>query len=592
MDFNQLKANLRRLALAGGTLLLVACMSDDYDSNQIDLTMGFGTDGLTLPTNSTAYIPLADIIDADANGGSGLDTLANGDYVFRQLGGDVEEAHPTIDLITVRDHSSEAHNVYLTETSGAKAGAKKRAAAAKLTASGTVHVLDYEGDMPDEVVELKYATLNSEIQLTIDPTALAANVDEFATFNVYFPEFMTIGDVRPISSATGTLSGNKLSYTNVPTAEKFGIRATVTRISLEDDNPQYGSIRVADGRICVSGDIYVEATVESVKSYDNLSSRPITSQMSHNDFVITGGRGRFCPTIDLGDLGSAKISNIPDILIDDEGHAGVKLANPQLTLTLTSDMDVPATIDGTLTGIYSDGRAQTVVPVEGMRMKGNGTTTILIARTASGVDASAFDQVVEVPTLNKLTDEIPDEIKFTATVTADANTECDALLGHVYTVKPQYTMEMPLAFASDAQIVYRDTFDGWHDDIEDAEFDDNSSIGLTLEGTIVNRIPVNLEAKATAIDSDGNALDDYVDVVVTGNVAGSADGITPAESPLKIEISQTKAGGINKLDGIVFSATGTSGESMAGVTLNASKHALKADNIKVTVKGKYVGDFN
>lgn len=575
--------------LASGAMLMAGCMSDDYDSSEIDATMGFGTDSLQLPTSSTAEIPLADIIDPDANGGNGLDTLTNGDFVFRQIGDDVADVHPEIEQIHVTDNGSESKNIYFTNGSGAKNRKVRRANSAALTAKGAVQVLNYSGERPEEVLELKYATVSTTMTITIDPTALRNNIDKFATMDIYLPEYMSFSNFV-FSGQQGTVSGNHIAFTNVSAQSTLTFTATLEKFDFEKKNMSYGSLTMTQDSVYAKGDVYVVATVNEVKNYDGLYDNPITSRMDHNEFLITGARGRFCPTIELNDLGDVFVTNIPDILVDDNGKAGVYLDNPQVAVTLTSDMNVPANVNGTLVGIYNDGQANAVIPVNGMRLKGSGDTKICICKTADGIDASKYDQVIAVPTLNKLTDDIPDEIKFSATATADGSTECEFLLGHTYTVKPKYMVEAPLAFAANAQIVYRDTLNDWHSDIEDMDIDDNSDIGLTMTASVVNRVPVNLSVKAYAIDVDGNKIDDVV-VNVDGDIDGS-DGTTATTSPIKIEIVQAKKGGINKIDGIVFSATGTSDSTIKGIILNSRNHSLQINDIVVRLKGKYVGDFN
>lgn len=52
---------------------------------------------------------------------------------------------------------------------------------------------------------------------------------------------------------------------------------------------------------------------------------------------------------------------------------------------------------------------------------------------------------------------------------------------------------------------------------------------------------------------------------------------------------------MKKLDGIVFvvsgKANGANG-AVTGITLNAQKHSLKVDEIKIKLVGKLIGNFN
>ncbi|WP_308267607.1 hypothetical protein [Prevotella sp.] len=65
---------------------------------------------------------------------------------------------------------------------------------------------------------------------------------------------------------------------------------------------------------------------------------------------------------------------------------------------------------------------------------------------------------------------IPKTIQFEADANADATKEAEIKLGHQYTITPKYNVSAPLAFDAGAQITYRDTLDGWNDDIKDSEY--------------------------------------------------------------------------------------------------------------------------
>ena len=81
-----------------------------------------------------------------------------------------------------------------------------------------------------------------------------------------------------------------------------------------------------------------------------------------------------------------------------------------------------------------------------------------------------------------------------------------------------------------------------------------------------------------------------------GEIKASADGTTPATSPLSVKILQKKADAFKKLDGlkVVVSgkAKGEGGNAVTGVVLNAEKHTLKLNDIKIKLVGKVIGDFN
>ena len=77
-----------------GAIVFAGCTDNDFDFNGIDMTVGLGGDGLSLPVSSTDTIKLADVLELD--GTECVVVKPNGDYVFEQTGDAVEPARPEI----------------------------------------------------------------------------------------------------------------------------------------------------------------------------------------------------------------------------------------------------------------------------------------------------------------------------------------------------------------------------------------------------------------------------------------------------------------------------------------------------------------
>lgn len=586
MILNVIKTRLTTPLIVCGAFLLLGCVNDDYDSNEIDMTMGFGSDGLTLPTSSSAEIPLADILDLEDDGSVRLDADSN--YVFHQEGGNVETVHPQIARIIIDNSGSVSHEVVLKLAEGAKGHRGRRAGSAgEYSAKGTVQTLRYEGRKPEEVKELTSATVEANLHFVIDPTALKNVVREFDEIDIILPEFLQLSNVKFVS-ATGEMKGNVVTFKKVSTANEFGFDASVKEFDFT-----VPGVVVKDDRIVLDGDIAINATVKasSITSTnpEDLIGKPIRSTMDYGQFVVTGATGKFNPTINLADLGTVEVTGVPDFLTD--GNVVVDLDNPQILMSLDNDMNLAATVNGTLTS-YKDGRKLVTVNVDGLAINANGETRICICHTDKNVPEGYTAKVVS--NLPDLIKTIPDEIRFSAEAKADASKECTFLLGHAYNVTPKYEVNAPIAFGPEAQIVYKDTIDGWNSDIKDMKLTDDNDLSVELTANVQNRTPAYLKVTATAIGVDGRPINDVV-VDVDGDISASTDG-TPVASPLKIVVKQNVKGGINKLEGLIFTATGSASldgkEAVTGITLNAKKHNLKVDDLKVTIKGKFVADFN
>ena len=282
------------------------------------------------------------------------------------------------------------------------------------------------------------------------------------------------------------------------------------------------------------------------------------------------------------------VNGIPDFL--QGGNVVVDLYNPQIKLTTTSDMDIPGVVDGVIKS-YKNGQLLATVNINDIPVDPNRTSTICICRRSEGI--SGFDHVIVNENLSKLIETIPDRITFTANTHADSKNTYRYKLGHQYTVTTAYSLDAPIAFGENANIEYRDTLDGWNDDIQDYELAENSYI--TMDATISSCVPAYMTIQATPVDVNGNAISaDELSVDVDGSIEASKDGVAQTTSPVNIKISQKQKGAMKKLDGIVFTVSGkANGEdgAVTGITLNARKHSLKVENIKIKLVGKIIANL-
>lgn len=581
-----------KLFLLLGTAAILgfsACTDNDYDFNEIDSTIGIGGDGLEIPSMSTEIIPLKDVLELEANG-SVVEDEVTGDYVFRQDGADVAPVHPFIDKITVAEQTSISNEVELlfSSTAGSRRRARMtRAGGESLVADGWLQAFTYEGNQPEDVVDLSVAEVGSTINLQIDFSDVKSIVNQFDQIVISLPAFMTLSDVNCGGHAY-TLSGSELTLKNVSTSSNLSITANVTSLNFKEKDTTYGSLSLSDGKIKMDGKVYIKAVATSINP-GSATGKKITSTMTMSSFVVNAATGKFKPEIALSDLGNITVSGIPDFL--QGGNVVVDLYNPQIKLTISSDMSVPGTLDGVIKS-FKNGQLLATVNVENIPIDANKTSTVCICRRAEGV--TGFDHVIVNENLSKLIETIPDNITFSANATADSKNDYRFELGHNYTVQPVYKVDAPIAFGENANIEYRDTLDGWNDDIKDFELAEGSYINL--DASIKSCVPAYMTVTAIPVDASGNAISsDELSIDVEGTVEASKDGVTETTSPVNIKISQSKKGAMKKLDGIVFvvsgKANGANG-AVTGITLNAQKHTLKVDEIKIKLVGKLIGNFN
>ena len=568
-------------------LAFTSCTDDHYDLNEVDSTIGVGSDGLRLPTSSTDEIQLSDVLEL--NESDVVKIQENGDYMFEQDGGDVTPARPMIDIIQISKQSTTSEALVIPKNlitginaMGKKTGVRK---ADNIGLEAAVNQFDFSGNKPAEVLSLKTVSVDANIKLAVSfSSALKSCVTKIAKLSLSMPSYMSF----TASTTSGDLSvnGHKITLANISTANEITLNIDINALDFKSGNN--GTLAIEGGKIKMDGTVVMG--VEISPSDINLSGLTsgdlsITSHIQFPDFKVTGAQGRFSPTIDLGNLGEATINNVPDFLKN--GNVVVDLANPQIWLTTNSDLTLAGYVDGVIKA-YKKGQVIASVNVNGINIQANATSKICICRNASLVDGSMFTQVIEVPTLSTLIRTIPDKLVFEADARADSQNEYAITFGRQYNISPSYTIKAPVAFAEDARIVYNDSIEDMNKDLKDLDFAEGTYINV--DANVENKVPAHLTVSAYAVDVNGKRMND-VSIVVSDVVAGSPNGTTPVVTPLNVKVQQNKPGVLKNVDKLMFTIEGSAKENgniIEGVTLNAYKHTLVARDIVVKVVGKMI----
>lgn len=578
------------------------CTDNDFDLSKIDSTIGIGGDGFVLPTNSTENIVLDDILDL--NNSDFVSIASNGDYIFSKNGDDCTPAHPLIDRVTVAKQSINDGFELEIPVSSFMASARrvKRVAVSEVKAGGKVADFSFNGSVSSDIRDLESAGVASHVRIDVNlNNDLKRCISTFKTLTLTLPPYMRLNvtGYSPSNMKYDAATG-KVVFSNVSTSSPIYLTGVIDQLDFKSKSTSASHLTFTagkdnkDGVVDLKGEIGANVVFDDVNT-DNItaSSRLVlTANMQMGDITINDATGKFDPEIDLGNLGKVDINDVPDFLSDKD--VTINLYNPSITLTVNSDMAVGGKLTGKIIAVGENGNTMASVDVPEMTIKPNHLTRVCICKRNEGIDNSLYDEVKVVPSLSDLLTRIPKSLKFEADAHADATTTAHVELGKEYTIDPSYSVSAPLAFDDNAQIVYRDTLDGWHDDIEDYDLSDGSYIELTSD--IVNLMPANLVLTVNAIDTEGNAISaDRVEVSVSGTVKGSTDGTTPATTPLTITLKEKQKGAIKDVDGLAFkieAAAGQGNDCIRGVTINAYKHTLKASNLKVRLVGKVIADFN
>lgn len=589
------KKNINVLAaiamIATGAFVAGACTDSDYDFNNIDNTVGIGGE-LTLPGSSTDTIKLADVLDLDNS--DCVKVRDNGDYVFEQTGDEIEVTEIRVDGFTIQEKLTSGQAFVIDLESMAKKNAKAHART-KFSNTQRIRRFVYDGHS-DDVVDLTRVSINpASMDLSVHfPQELSSVMPTIDKLQFFMPEYIVVGSVSGNGNGTLSHSGTVITLTGVNTSRDLSLTVTTDELVFSADNMDNGELTIENGDITLTGDIdmSLEATLD-ITGTPSQTRFEINNTFNLDTFKPVSAVGKFDPSIDLNSLGNIEINGVPEFLTD--GDVRADLDNPQIMVAINNTMNATGLVNGTITAT-KDGRKTASVTVPQMTIHPATTTNICICRRKTAeIEAEYGSNAYEVPELSTLIETIPDNISFDAEAMADKTKESEFMLDHTYTIAPKYSVEAPIAFAENASIVYKDSIDGWHKDLEDYDLSDDACI--TVTANIENRVPAYLTLTATPIDENGNDISTDVNVEVSGTVIASPDGEESAYTPLTINITKKTADAMKKIDGLRLTIQGKAKsedgtDSVTGKTLNSKKHFLIARDVKIKVTGKIIADFN
>lgn len=580
--------------LVAGFLTLTGCTNNDYDLNNVDATMGFGSESLVIPNSSTKEIQLKDVLDLKEGGC--VVTDAAGNYLFQLAGGDVEAAYPNISPIILDVTNVFDGDISLSNAASTGAKARRAPGSSLHLASPKVMMFEYHGN--DKAVKsLNEAKINenengTEISIRLDFSNISTAVSNIESATLTLPAYLSISQVNGNSNGVPTHNGSKVTITNISTARPLKLSLKTQKLDFTNQN-DHGRLSINNGAIDLTG--YFSIAMQCNVTGAMPDNPTIKAKIGVADRTITmnSATGIFDPKINLNTLGEVDVTGLPDFLDDDDVVAD--LDNPQILLTVNNNMDVAATVSATVIST-KEGRELARVTLPEMSVAKNGLSKICICRQKTSELTQQYGEanVYAVSNLSTLINRIPDHIKI-VDVNAHAKAEVATIVfGEKYQVKPSYEVNAPLAFGEKANIVYEDSFTGWNDDIDKLDLAEGTYIEVTAN--VENKVPAYLTVKAYPVDAQGNKIEDKLLIEIPDEVAASTDGTTAVTTPITMKIIPKVKNSLKQLDGLVFrlegSAKSANGNKVTGISLNEREHTLKLNDIKVKIVGKIIGDFN
>lgn len=592
MKRKQKRVTLLLASLLVGGFLVTGCTNSDYDFNEIDATMGFGGDGLELPASSTMDIPLKDVLDLEENGSVKLDD--EGNYLFQLTGSGSSEANPKIEPIRLEGRSYNA-NIPISLSASAKA-------TRSLTASSGIpevkeKMFEYHG-VDKSVKSLTKANMKPvTMKLTLGFSGISSVISKIKKATLTLPGYLSLNRVVGDGNDMPIPPSSRIDIADISTSRDMVLTITSNEL-LFSEQDAYGTLSIAeDGKIDMDGYFGLKIEDFELTGTPSTANMSIAAKVEVENIELTSATGVFDPEVNFGTLGEVDVTGVPDFLSDDNVVAD--LANPQILLTINNEMNVAATVKATVTATKS-GQTTATVQLPEMYIEKNSvspTTQICICREKTPELTAQYGEknVYAVSNLSTLINKIPDHVSIgNVEARADQSQEATVEFGNPYHITPSYEVYAPLAFGKDAVIEYSDQFDGWNDDIDDLELSENTYVRLTADA--ISKVPAALILEATPLGVGGADISNLIEVnIKKGEVSASTDGETAVTSPLEVEIREKVKGGLKQLDGLSYKIQGKAthnGTTVEGITLNANKHTLKLNNIKVKLVGKIIGDFN
>ncbi len=590
--------------------LTTACVDNSYDlTKDIDLTITVGGD-LTTPGNSSEEITLDDLFDVDYET-SDLDTLDNGDFVLC-VNGDPTSSSVKVNDVTVDRSEATKSSKMLTFTSDMLVQGE--------TSTMAIEDLNPEwqlknNDIPEDVIDLEYADdiQHNDVVLRLETEGNTKGVILKKGLRFTFPSYLQVALTDAFTSqwfALSQVNGQtvmtlKNDYRLASSGADW--KVNINRIYFKST----GNVTVPAGEgflaatantkakvlfnveIPVDGDVAVKA--QDFPAGSSEVNFRLVSHVVSNEMAMGRVRAKVNPDIDFT-VSEVTIEDLPDFLTDNDVNAD--LTNPQVLLRVNNQSEVDVNLQAELHSYKEGNKLQTVVLGTDINTV-NSKTIRLKASTENLLCISPLNENVpngytwvQVENLPDLIRTIPDLIKV-------ENVEAKVLqqfytveLGVNKEVHTDYDLNAPLEFGKEFSIVYKDTLDGWSEDIEKYEMKE-----LEVSLSAINRIPLNLDLSAMAIDAQGHVMDDVL--VETDGFIAAGTKTEPNTKVLTFTLKKKDGTRIKNLDGLILRLDGkafrgedqSQSDTWESQTLNASQ-TLKLDDLKLRIKGGVTMDLN
>lgn len=258
---------------------------------------------------------------------------------------------------------------------------------------------------------------------------------------------------------------------------------------------------------------------------------------------------------------------------------GVK---PVIMVNITNPLTIPATIDASVTpslnGVPVEKNKVSVydIPVEPATYLGgvitDAKTTLVIADESLADEYSDSKYTFIAKDVTKMfLGDLPDSFDLSISLSVDSSIVQEVYIDDSFVVEYDYSINVPLAVDQEFEVKYSGKTDGLKDIFADVAGYDVKVGDIAFIATVSNSTPLELGANVTLLDVDGNPTEAQVFIEDNASIQGSEDGVTVAESVLRLVVDLGEDGSVanvTAIDGIRFDLVGKSAANELSVPLN------------------------
>lgn len=601
---------------AGSALVLSSCIDDSYDLDKVDLTMGLGSDGLSVTLGNTEKIRLGDLLDLDESvkldGKNTFYLVEDGNTNFDVK---VDKVHTNLNSTTLK--TNEKVLSYKTARQQLESqGISIPTGGVLPIPAGQSFTSKAEGD---ESIDFKvngitgishintlYLQSNNggipKVALSITEKRSSPNikfgVSKLENMSITLPEFMHVTHL----SNGWTRNGRVITCASMDYHMGTPICEVTFDEAFLDATPVNGELQLTPEQLNIhmKGDVTFKSTAAFSMGEHDYADVELHINMGNEGIDVYKVKGVFNPEINPENSVIDIKESLPDFLTDDA--VVIKASNP----TIRFDANLSSIPVGVQLGNEPQGRHIELTAEKGTEQKSvnlpyanieNGkVNTIYYYQGSSPYDPAgqliADAQQKATPNLGTLIERLPDQI----TVKMDdhrlevKNQEYTVELGRNYNATVNYNVFVPFTFDKGFTIVYNDSTDSMNDDLKKY-----AAKGIEIKAEAQNAVPLKLVVGIEAKDVNGQVIDGikFNDVTVPAGPDTYDDQNEPiaTTAPITLEATLKDEKLLSKVDKLIFKVHAADNDELQSKTLVSTQY-LRLATIKLRLKGGVTADFN